>query len=132
MGVRTRIAGDERCCGMPKLELGDLEAVEKAKDVNIPLLARLVDEGWDLIGPIPSCVLMFKQELPLIFPDDPLVAKVRDAFFDPYEYLMSRHKDGLLNTDFKQSLGTIAYQVACHQRVQNIGLKTRGCIRAGA
>ena len=36
-----------------------------------------------------------------------------------------RHKEGLLVTDFKSSLGEVSYQVACHQRVQNIGLKTR-------
>jgi Fe-S oxidoreductase len=68
---------------------------------------------------------MFKQELPLMFPDDPDVIKVRDAMFDPFEYLMLRHKAGKLNTEFKGSLGKVAYQVPCHQRVQNIGLKTR-------
>ncbi len=32
---------------------------------------RLVDrQGYDIVAPIPSCVLMFKQELPLMFPDD--------------------------------------------------------------
>jgi Fe-S oxidoreductase len=71
---------------------------------------------------------MFKQELPLMFPDDEAVLKVRDAMFDPYEYLMLRHKAGKLRTDFKQPLGKVAYQVACHQRVQNIGLKTRDAL----
>jgi len=115
----------ERCCGMPKLELGDLEAVAAAKEVNIPELARLVDEGWDLTALIPSCVLMFKQELPLMFPDDPLVQKVKDAFYDPFEYLMLRHKEGRLNTEFEHPLGKVAYHAACHQRVQNVGQKTR-------
>ena len=68
---------------------------------------------------------MFKQELPLMFPDDPDVQRVRRAFFDPYEYLMLRHKAGLLNTTFAHGLGKIAYHVPCHQRVQNIGLKTK-------
>ncbi|MEJ2575570.1 MAG: heterodisulfide reductase-related iron-sulfur binding cluster [Gammaproteobacteria bacterium] len=124
-GIPVTIAAKEQCCGMPKLELGDLESVEQAKNVNIPVLARLVDEGWDIVAPVPSCVLMFKQELPLMFPDDPDVAKVRDAIFDPFEYLMHRHRDGKLKTDFKQPLGKIAYHAACHQRVQNIGPKTR-------
>ncbi len=124
-GISVTLAEKERCCGMPKLELGDLEAVKQAKEVNIPQLARLVDAGWDIVGPVPSCVLMFKQELPLMFPDDAEVIKVRDAIFDPFEYLMLRHQDGLLKTDFKKSLGKIAYHVACHLRVQNIGLKTR-------
>ncbi len=53
---------------MPKMELGDLESVEKLKDFNIAQLEKLVDEGWDITAPIPSCVLMFKQEIPLLFP----------------------------------------------------------------
>jgi Fe-S oxidoreductase len=124
-GIPVRLTDKERCCGMPKLELGDLEAVSKAKDVNIPQLLRLIDQGWDIVAPVPSCVLMFKQELPLMFPDDPDVARVRDNIYDPFEYLMLRHKHGLLQTDFKTSLGKIAYHVACHLRVQNIGMKTR-------
>ena len=119
----------EQCCGMPKLELGDLEAVRAAKERNIPALVKQVDAGWDIIAAVPSCVLMFKQELPLMFPDDPEVIRVRDAIFDPFEYLMLRHKYGKLNTGFKQSLGKVAWHVACHLRVQNIGMKTRDLLQ---
>lgn len=124
-GVHIDIVPKEKCCGMPKLELGDLESVARLKEANIPVLAQLVDDGFDLTAPIPSCVLMYKQELPLLYPDDPLVKKVQKAFYDPFEYLWLRHKAGALNTEFSQPLGDIAYQVACHQRVQNIGMKTR-------
>lgn len=124
-GIPVTVAEKEQCCGMPKLELGDLEAVARAKEANIPMLARLVDEGWDIVAPVPSCALMFKQELPLMYPDDKDVQKVKRAMFDPFEYLMLRHKEGQLNTNFKQSLGKVAYHVSCHLRVQNIGLKTR-------
>ena len=128
-GIEVRLPGREQCCGMPRLELGDLGAVKKAKDVNVPELVDLVDQGWDIIAPVPSCVLMFKQELPLMFPDDENLAKVARAFFDPFEYLMLRHKDGVLNRNFKKSLGKIAYHVACHLRVQNMGLKTRDILK---
>lgn len=124
-GIPLRLTDTERCCGMPKLELGDLDAVSKAKDVNIPQLLGLIDQGWDIVAPVPSCVLMFKQELPLMFPDDADVARVRDNMYDPFEYLALRHKHGQLKTDFKNGLGKIAYHVACHLRVQNIGMKTR-------
>jgi len=123
--IAVTTAEKEKCCGMPKLELGDLEAVARSKETNIPALARLVDEGWDIVAPVPSCVLMFKQELPLMYPDDSDVAKVRDAMYDPFEYLMLRHKHGKLNTDFKNPLGRVSYHAACHQRVQRIGPKTR-------
>jgi Fe-S oxidoreductase len=128
-GIPVTVSAQERCCGMPKLELGDFESIEKAKNINIPALAALVDEGWDIVAPIPSCVLMFKQELPLMYPDDPQVQKVKEAMFDPFEYLMLRHKAGVLRTDFKHELGKVSYHVPCHLRVQNIGLKTRDTLK---
>ena len=124
-GIAVAVTPAERCCGMPKLELGDLESVAKLGRANVATLAGLIDAGHDVVAPVPSCVLMFKQELPLMFPDDAVVAKVRDHIFDPFEYLMLRHRAGLLRTDFKQQLGKIAYHVPCHLRVQNLGLKTR-------
>ena len=124
-GIEVRLTDNEKCCGMPKLELGDLNAVENAKEFNINELTRLIDDGWDIIAPVPSCVLMFKQEIPLLFPEDKAVQKVKGAIFDPFEYLMLRNREGKLKTGFKNSLGKIAYHVPCHQRVQNIGLKTR-------
>ena len=63
-----------------------------------------------------------------MFPDDPLVLKVQKAMFDPFEYLLARHKTGHMNIDFKKSLGKVAYHAACHLRVQNIGLKTRDAL----
>ncbi|MGB5592077.1 MAG: heterodisulfide reductase-related iron-sulfur binding cluster [Gammaproteobacteria bacterium] len=128
-GIATRLLPSEQCCGMPKLELGDLEAVSRARDKNIPVMAAMVDQGWDIVAPVPSCVLMFKQELPLMFPDDEAVQKVARAIFDPFEYLMLRHKGGKFRTDFSRSLGKVSYQVPCHLRVQNIGLKTRDCLQ---
>ena len=119
------IAEKEACCGMPKLELGDLQAVAANKEKNIPALAKLAREGYAIVTPIPSCTLMFKQELPLMFPDDPDVLAVKEAMFDPFEYLVLRHKDGLLRTDFGKPLGKVSYHIPCHSRVQNVGQKTR-------
>ncbi len=119
------IAEKEACCGMPKLELGDLQAVAASKEKNIPALAKLAREGYAIVTPIPSCTLMFKQELPLMFPGDPDVKAVQEAMFDPFEYLVARQKDGLLKTDFKTPLGKVSYHIPCHSRVQNVGQKTR-------
>jgi glycerol-3-phosphate dehydrogenase subunit C len=122
--IPYEIVEKEACCGMPKLELGDLPAVERQKNANIPVLARYAKEGWAILSAIPSCTLMFKQELPLMFPDEADVQLVKNAMFDPFEYLIARHKDGLLKTDFKAALGRVSYHIPCHGRVQNIGKKT--------
>ncbi len=124
-GIPVTLLKDVKCCGMPKLELGDLDWVAARKEANLPAFVEAVDSGHDILAPVPSCVLMYKQELPLMFPEDAAVARVGAHFFDPFEYLMLRHRAGLVQTDFKQPLGKVAYHVACHQRVQNIGMKTR-------
>ena len=115
----------EACCGMPKLELGDLESVSSLKQKNIPGMAKLARDGYAILTPIPSCTLMFKQELPLMFPDDADVKAVQEAMFDPFEYFVLRARDGLLKKDFTTKLGKVAYHIPCHSRVQNVGQKTR-------
>jgi Fe-S oxidoreductase len=128
-GIEVALLEQESCCGMPKLELGDLPAVAALKAKNLPAILAMIDRGYDIVAPIPSCVLMFKQELPLMFPDEPGVAKVKQHMFDPFEYLALRHKAGLMRIDFARPLGKVAYHVACHLRVQNIGLKTRDILQ---
>jgi Fe-S oxidoreductase len=123
--IPYRFAEKEACCGMPKLELGDFETVERLKNINIPRLAALAREGYAIVTPVPSCTLMYKQELPLIFPEDADVQVVAEAMFDPCEYFVLRDKDGLLKRDFKTPLGKVSYHIPCHSRVQNVGQKTR-------
>ncbi len=119
----------EKCCGMPKLELGDLDSVNASKEANIPVLAKYAKDGYAIISAVPSCTLMFKQELPLMYPDDADVQLVKAAMWDPFEYLMQRKRDGLLKTEFTQPLGKISYQIPCHGRVQNIGKKTEEMLK---
>ena len=124
-GISTELLKREHCCGMPKLELGDLKSVSRLKELNIPILYEAVQRGLKIIATVPSCVLMYKQELPLMFPEDDRVAAVAKAFCDPFEFLYALHRNSKLNTNFKNTLGAVSYHVACHQRVQNIGPKTK-------
>jgi Fe-S oxidoreductase len=99
--------------------------VARLKEINVPPLARLAREGYAILTAVPSCTLMFKQELPLLFAGDAEVQAVQDAMFDPFEYFVLRNRDGLLKKDFTQQLGKVSYHVPCHSRVQNMGQKTR-------
>ena len=120
----------EACCGMPRYEQGDLEAVEKLVRRNIPPLLELAREGYAILTPVPSCTLMFKQEAPLMFPGDKDIEAVRDAMYEPFEYLMARRRDGLLKQEFPRALGKVAYHVPCHARAQKIGHKAREALEA--
>jgi Fe-S oxidoreductase len=119
------IVENEVCCGIPKLELGDLEAVERLKNINVPQLAAYAKDGFAILTAVPSCTLMFKSEMPLLFAEDEAVRLVADAMFDPFEYIVARDKDGLLNKKFVKPLGKVSYHIPCHSRVQNVGQKTR-------
>ena len=124
------LAEKEVCCGMPRFEQGDLASVEKLVRKNIPHLAKLAREGYAILTPVPSCTLMFKQEVPLMFPGDEDVIAVRDAMMEPFEYLMARKRDGLLKGEFRQPLGKVAYHIPCHTRAQKIGQKTREALES--
>jgi glycerol-3-phosphate dehydrogenase subunit C len=114
---------------MPKLELGDLEAVEKYKERNIPVLAKL---AAGLRHRHAGAVLHADVQAGTAA-DVPrrcaLQAVSRQAMFDPFEYFVLRHKDGLLKTDFKVPLGKVSYHIPCHGRVQNIGKKTEEMLK---
>jgi len=127
--IPTGIVEKEACCGMPKLELGDLEGVAALAAKNLPVLARYAREGYAILTPIPSCTLMFKQEIPLLLPDSADARAVQEAMWDPFEYLVARYKDGLLKTDFRNALGLVSYHIPCHSRVQNVGRKTEEALK---
>lgn len=127
--IPYELVARESCCGMPKLEVGDLESVDRHKQANIPVLARYAKDGFAILTAVPSCTLMFKQELPMMYPHDADVIAVRDAMWDPFEYLMQRKREGLLKTEFTQALGKVSYHVPCHERVQNIGKKTEEMLK---
>jgi glycerol-3-phosphate dehydrogenase subunit C len=128
-GIPYTLVEKESCCGMPRLELGDLDAVEQSQQANIPALAKYAREGYAILAAVPSCALMFKQEIPLMFPDDADTQLVKAHEWDPFEYFMARKRDGLLKTEFPQKLGHVSYQIPCHGRVQNIGRKTEEMLK---
>ena len=64
-----------------------------------------------------------------MFAGDAQVQRVARSIFDPFEYLMLRHKAGLLRTDFSGRLGKVSYHVPCHLQAQNIGLRSRDLLK---
>lgn len=127
--VRVELVGGGMCCGMPKLEAGDLDGLERVRARLVPRLLEAAGDDGEVVAPIPSCVLMFRQQLPLLFPDDERVRALARRMRDPSEYLVRLHARGALRTDFKTGLGKVAYHAACHTRVQNVGLKTRDLLK---
>ena len=118
------VVPEQRCCGMPSFDVGDIDAIQQAIKVNVASLHPWVARGYDVVVPTASCSLMLKREYPELQRDEQ-TKQVAAQTFDICEYLMKMKKDGQLATDFTTKPGRIAYQIPCHLRDQNIGFKSK-------
>jgi Fe-S oxidoreductase len=119
---------DQRCCGMPFFDTGDVAAATAHARSNVASLKGMVDQGYAIVSPIPTCSLMLKKEYPALL-DDEHARLVAKNTFDLCEYLMGLHQRGQLSADFTTRIGKVAYQVPCHLRDQNIGYKSRDLLQ---
>lgn len=109
------------CCGMPRLENGDIQGVAEQARKVIDALLPLVDDGQDIVTLTPSCTLMLKFEWPLILPDDDGAKRLAAATYDLSEYVMDIAKGPGLTPGMAPIGGAIAVHFACHSRAQNVG-----------
>lgn len=120
---------EQRCCGMPSFDFGDLDAIRKTAEANVKSLKPWVEQGYDIVSPVPSCSLMLKREYPALLSGDD-VNRVARQTFDVCEYLIRLKKAGQLAEDFVRTPGRVAYQIPCHLRDQNIGFKSKELMEA--
>src|SRR5262245_30133556 len=118
------VVPEQRCCGMPAFDTGDLHGIRQAVTANVASLHPWVTQGYDVVVPTASCSLMLKREYPALHLDE-LTKEVARSTYDICEYLMKMKKDGQLVMDFVNSPGRVAYHVPCHLRDQNIGFKSK-------
>ena len=127
-GVETEVLYPG-CCGMPKLEYGNVPRVaEQAKQVSAAL-GPWIDKGYDIIALVPSCALMLKFEWPLILPGDAAVQKLSDNTWDVAEYIVDIAKKEGVAPGMQPVPGGVAVHLACHARAQNIGPKAADMLR---
>jgi len=130
-GVRVDVCY-ERCCGMPYTDTGDLDAVRRNAERNTGDLLAYVEQGAKVVVPGPSCSLLIKNEYPKLLGTE-AARRVSEATLDLMEFLFQLGKAKLLNRDFAQPLGRVAYHAPCHLRAQNVGFPSRALLKlAGA
>ncbi len=127
-GVETEV-DYPGCCGMPKLEQGDIEAVAaSAKKVAEAIAPRIAD-GYRVIALVPSCALMLKFEWPLILPEDESIRTLAANTMDVSEYIVDLARNEGLEAGLQPLEGGVALHLACHARAQNVGAKAAEMMR---
>ena len=127
-GVETEVVYPG-CCGMPKLEQGDLASVAASARKVAAELGSYIDRGYDVVALVPSCALMLKFEWPLILPQDESVKRLAQATFDVSEYVVNIAKKEGLAPGLKALPGGVTVHLACHARAQNMGAKAAEMLR---
>ncbi len=124
-GIACELPDGQVCCGMPWLDAGEVSRFEDHARTNVAALVDAVKGGADVLVPQPTCAYVLKNEYPdfLGTEDARLVA---EHTFDVAEYLMARHREQPLDTEFAgRTYDSITWHAACHYRAQQIGPKSR-------
>ncbi len=127
-GVETEIVYP-RCCGMPKLEHGDIARVAENAQAVAAALTPWIERSYDVIALVPSCTLMLKFEWPLILPDDEAVRRLSAATWDICEYVVDIARKEGLAPGLRPLDGGVTVHLACHARAQNVGPKAAEMLR---
>ncbi len=114
---------EQRCCGMPYLDGGDIASASANARFNVERLAPFVRQGYAVVVPGPTCSYVLKHEYPLLVEGEEAKA-VAARTYDLCEYLMGLKEEGHLDTGFVKEMGRIAYHLPCHLKAQNIGYKS--------
>lgn len=109
------------CCGMPMMDAGDFEGARKKMDFNLAQFSRLVDDGYDIVTPGPTCALTIRTEYPENSADAETARKVAEHTFELGHYLVQMARDKVLDRNFTRGLGKVAVHAACHSRAQATG-----------
>jgi glycerol-3-phosphate dehydrogenase subunit C len=113
------IRTDQRCCGLPNLDGGDVAAMQAKVRHNVAGLLPHVRMGKKIVVVGPSCGYTIKKEWP-VYVDEPEVSEVAAATLDLMQFLDGLRREKKLKTDWKRPLGAITYHAACHLRAQKI------------
>jgi Fe-S oxidoreductase len=93
-GFEVAIPDRPLCCGRPLYDWGMLKAAKRLWRQTLASLRADVEAGVPLVGLEPACVAAFRDELPGLFPDDPLAIKLSRQSLFLTEFL-HQHARGL-------------------------------------
>lgn len=89
-GLRVTIPRRALCCGRPLYDFGMLDLARRQLRQILDSLAPEIAAGVPLVGLEPSCVAVFRDELPGLFPGDEPARRLAAQTFTLAEFLLER------------------------------------------
>jgi Fe-S oxidoreductase len=109
-GFRVEIPAKTLCCGRPLYEYGMLDAAKRSLRQILRVLRSEIAAGVPIVGMEPSCIAVFRDELPNLLPNDPDAKRLSAHVFTLAELLRDR------GWTPPRSEGRALYFGHCHHR----------------
>jgi glycerol-3-phosphate dehydrogenase subunit C len=124
----TVIVPPQRCCGIPRLGVGDLPGAREMGRRNIELLRPTVREGIDIVFSSTSCGLMLRHEYGRIL-NLPGAEELAGRLLDICEFLLRLHEEEKPAATFRPVSMKAAYFAPCHLRSLDMGMPALELLR---
>ncbi|WP_200171658.1 FAD-binding and (Fe-S)-binding domain-containing protein [Tomitella cavernea] len=109
-GYQVVMPDGHLCCGRPLYDFGFLDAAKKYLHHVLDEIRDDVRAGTPIIGMEPSCVAVFKEELPNILPHDDDAERLRRSVYHFPEFFAE------FDVDPPRMDGAVQLWTHCHQR----------------
>ncbi|MFQ6115335.1 MAG: anaerobic glycerol-3-phosphate dehydrogenase subunit C, partial [bacterium] len=106
------LLSQKKCCGRPFLSKGMLEQARACAQFNIEKFYPLVEQGYQIVGCEPSCILTFRDEYPDLLNDSRVQAVAENAFL--IEEFLQTQKG--LELSFKPAEKSFLLHGHCHSK----------------
>ncbi len=93
LGFSVSLSEERLCCGRPLYDYGMLDTAKKMARAAVDALRDDVEAGRTIVGLEPSCTAVFRDELPMLLPDDEDAQRVSMSFMTLSEFLIARDAD---------------------------------------
>ncbi len=111
-GCAPQLSPARLCCGRPAYEYGQLDVARGLLRQALDALEGEISLGTPIVGLEPSCVSVFREELPALFPDDPRAQQLSKQVFTLAELLRDEHRDWSL----PEMRGHVLLHGHCHDK----------------
>ncbi|MCB9536039.1 MAG: FAD-binding oxidoreductase [Myxococcales bacterium] len=109
-GCAVTVPERRLCCGRPLYDYGMLDEARRLGRRTLDALAPALEAGLPIVGVEPSCVAVFRDELPRLLPDDPRAHRLAELARGLGELLV-----GDLDYQPPQGAGPALFHGHCHQ-----------------
>ena len=110
LGFAVSIPKKRLCCGRPLYDWGFIDRAKKLLRTTMDALRPELEEGIAVVGLEPSCVSVFRDELPGLFPNDPLAKQLAKSAMTLSEFLVRE------NVELPKMNRKAIVQAHCHHK----------------